>query len=482
MRSPSLRLRITAWYVGLLTVALLLFGCFLYWTLDHFLTNSLNDNLASSSQNIAQQFVARTPEKGNIVLAHEINETYAPRSSGWFIRILDPDHKVVYQSARPRNANWNPYRVPMPPSHMKGDLHSFAVVNGNRLAVYTMPFRGYVIQMGRSEVMEKESLQSLLLALLFLTPLTIIAAAFGGYSLMRLPLKPIVSLTEQAEHVGVGNLGRRLPVIHSEHELKRLSLSLNRMIARLEEALSHNQRFCADVSHELRTPLTIMRGEMEHAIQSPSLDLEVLESIGSVMEEIERMDRIIENLMSISRFDSGSCDISFKPVNLAELANTTVEQMSLLAVEKAIFLVCNGGPEITVKSDPTRLRQILVNLLDNAIKYTPALGTVTLTWQEVQDHAVLTVEDTGQGIAPDELPFVFDRFYRTDHARSRKSGGTGLGLSIVKSISTAIAAKVSLTSYPQKGTRASVEIPLWEREYLTRSEHRAVQEDSAAVM
>jgi signal transduction histidine kinase len=459
---------------------LLVFGGFLYWTLDHFLSNSLNNYLASSAHNIAKQIVARVPERGDIFLEQEINETYAPRSSGWFIRVLSPSGAIRYQSAPPRDANWNPSRVPMPAFRQQQITDSVAVVNGTRLAVYTLPYHGYIVQVGRSELMEKESLKSLLLALFLLTPLTIVAAAFGGYSLMRMPLKPVVALTEQAEHVGVGDLGRRLPVIQSGDELERLSLSLNRMISRLEEALSHNQRFCADVSHELRTPLTIMRGEMEHAIQFPGLESEVLESVGSVMEEIERMDRIIENLLSISRFDSGTCDISFKPVELAELATTTVEQMSLLAVEKAIFLICKGGPEITVKTDPVRLRQILVNLLDNAIKYTPALGTVTLTWEKVQHHAVLTVEDTGQGIAPDELPFVFDRFYRTDHARSRRSGGTGLGLSIVKAISTAIAAKVSLNSYPQKGTKASVEIPLWEEQYSTHVSHRVQNESSTA--
>ncbi|HEV2276485.1 MAG TPA: HAMP domain-containing protein, partial [Acidobacteriaceae bacterium] len=251
MKGPSLRLRITAWYVGLLAAALVAFGSFLYWSLGHSLFNSLNRQLASNADNIAQEFVARAPQKGDVFLVHEINETYAPRSSGWFIRILGPTKTVLYQSGQPRNAEWKPEDVPFPSYDLTHGEYSKAEVDGSRLASFALPYRGYIIQVARSEAQEQENLRSLLLALLLLTPLTLVAAVLGGYGLMSLPLAPVASLMEQAEHVGIGNMGRRLSVIRTGDELERLSLSLNRMIARLEDSLSHNQRFCADVSHEL---------------------------------------------------------------------------------------------------------------------------------------------------------------------------------------------------------------------------------------
>ena len=459
MTGPSLRLRITAWYAGLLATVLLIFGAFLYWSLARFLSHSLDRTLSDNAHNIARQFVSRAQVRGDGFIAHEVNETYAPKMSGWFIRIVRPDNTVLYQSAQ---TQWNSSAVPLPKLFSLGDHYSSFTVKGDRLALYAMHYQGYLIQVGRSSAHEQDSLDNLLLTLALLTPLTLLIAAFGGYLLMGLPLKPVTALTNQAERVGVQHMGERLPVIHTGDELERLSLSLNRMIARLEAALAHNQRFSADVSHELRTPLTIMRVEMEHVIQLSRLDTEALESIGSALEEIERMAKIIDNLLCISKFDSGESDITLQPVKLAELAINTVDQMSLLAEEKSIDLVCRRTPEITVTSDPVRLKQVLVNLLDNAIKYTPVAGNVTVSWQQMQRHALLIVEDTGQGIDPEELPCVFDRFYRTDKARSRTSGGAGLGLSIVRAVSTAIAAKVSLTSCLHEGTTARVEIPLWE--------------------
>ncbi len=462
MNGLSLRLRVTAWYIGLLAAALLIFGTFLYVSLNRFLFHSLNKSLFDNANNIAREFVSKAPLRGELFITHEVNETYAPESSGWFIRILRSNHTILYQSARPYKAQWDPSTIPMPKLRPHLDSYSSVTVKGDHLAIHTMTYHGYFIQVGRSSALERGSLRSLLLTLVLLTPFTLIVAAFGGYLLMSQPLKPVVALTKHAEIVGVHHMGERLPVIRTGDELERLSLSLNRMIARLEESLAHNRRFSADVSHELRTPLTILRGELEHAIQVPGLDPNVLESIGSALEEIERMAKIVENLLTISKFDSAPNDITLQPVGLGELATSTVEQMSLLAVEKNITLVCRSGPEIMVKSDPVRLKQMLVNLLDNAIKYTSSGGKVTVAWQKEPHYALLMVEDTGQGIAPDELPHVFDRFYRTDKARSRMSGGAGLGLSIVKAISVAIAAHVSLTSRLEEGTTARVEIPLWE--------------------
>jgi signal transduction histidine kinase len=277
---------------------------------------------------------------------------------------------------------------------------------------------------------------------------------------MARPLRPVVVLTEQAERVGMKELGERLSVIPSGDELERLSLALNRMIERLEAAVAHNHRFSADASHELRTPLTIIRGELESLIQAQSLPASVIESAGSALEECARMSKIVNNLMAISRLDYGGEQMEFAPVNLVDLVGITLDQMNLLAEEKNIALRFTHSLETYVSGDAMRLKQIIVNLVDNAINYTPDGGTVIISVGSEGNRAILKVADTGIGIPSASLPLVFDRFYRADEARSRVSGGTGLGLSIVKAICIIHGGEAFIESIEGKGTTVRIELPL----------------------
>jgi signal transduction histidine kinase len=274
------------------------------------------------------------------------------------------------------------------------------------------------------------------------------------------PLRPVVALTEQAERIGRKELGERLPIIRSGDELQRLSLALNRMIDRLEEALTHNQRFSADASHELRTPLTIIRGELEALLEIPDLNKQALEGISSALDESDRMSRIVHNLMTISRLDDGGERIDMLPIELAGILKTTLEHMSLLADEKGIVMTCDAAAPVWVTGDAMRLKQVIVNIVDNAIKYTPEGGNILVRLTTDDELAVLTVADTGIGIPAESLPLVFQRFYRTDKARSRESGGTGLGLAIVKAICSAHNGTVSIESAESKGATLRVQLPL----------------------
>jgi signal transduction histidine kinase len=291
-------------------------------------------------------------------------------------------------------------------------------------------------------------------------PIILIGAAVGGYLMMARPLRPVVVLTEQAERVGREALGERLPIIPTGDDLERLSLALNRMIERLEAALAHNHRFSADASHELRTPLTVIRGELESLIEMPSLPVPVMEGLGSALEESARMAKIVHSLMTISRLDCGGEHIELVPVDLVDVVRVTLDHMSLLAEEKHISLRFTPGPPIFVAGDSMRLKQIVVNLVDNAIKYTGDEGDVSISVVAEERKAVLKVVDTGIGIPAASLPLVFDRFYRADQARSRESGGIGLGLSIVKAICTVHSATASIESVEGKGTTVRIELPL----------------------
>jgi heavy metal sensor kinase len=296
--------------------------------------------------------------------------------------------------------------------------------------------------------------------LLMAMPVILVGAAFGGHLLMAGPLRPVVALTEKAESIGRTELGERLPIIHSGDELERLSLALNRMIDRLEEALAHNQRFSADASHELRTPLTIIHGELEALLALEGLEPQAVEGISSALDESDRMARIVHNLMTISRLDSGGERMEMRALELSGVVKTTLDHMSLLADEKGIVVSCKAPEPVWVTGDEIRLKQVVVNLVDNAIKYTPGGGRIEVSLGAQNDQAVLRVADNGIGIPAESLPLVFERFYRADKARSRESGGTGLGLAIVKAICTAHHGAVSVESGENKGSTFTVHLPL----------------------
>src|SRR5208282_4341521 len=195
-------------------------------------------------------------------------------------------------------------------------------------------------------------------------------------------------------------------------------VSLNRMITRLDDAFQNSKRFVADASHDLRTPLTILRGELENFAEDARLDSELRDRVGSMLEEVVHLGKIVEQLFTLSRLDSGEAQAEWTSLDLSDLVKTTAEQMSLLAEDKGICITCDVSPPVPVKGNRVRLKQAVVNLLDNAIKYTPAKGVIQLRVLAVNGHAILEVADNGVGIPSDALPHVFERFYRVDQTRA----------------------------------------------------------------
>jgi heavy metal sensor kinase len=331
--------------------------------------------------------------------------------------------------------------------------------------IFAMPFTAknggrYVIEVGSSNQEIERVLHGLLLAIAIGLPAMVAIAIAGGYLLMRRALRPVDEITHSAERITSRNLSERLPAPQTGDELERLSVALNRMIARLDESFQHIHRFSADASHELRTPLTILRGELEAAAQQPLITPELRETLGSALEETERLSRIVESLMAISRLDAGEARVELEHFDLAELTSSATEQMRLLAEDKDIALRCDAERLVRVEGDPARLKQVIVNLVDNAIKYTPAGGLVGVKVSATNGRAVLEVNDNGVGIPAEAAPHIFERFYRVDKARSRQMGGSGLGLSIVKAIVTAHGGQVKVESVEGGGSRFFVELPI----------------------
>jgi heavy metal sensor kinase len=277
---------------------------------------------------------------------------------------------------------------------------------------------------------------------------------------MRRSLAPVDEITRRAEGITSSNLSERVPVIRTGDELERLSTALNRMIERLDEAFQHINRFSADASHELRTPLTILQLELEGIAQNQRRDAALGDQVGSALEETHRMSRIVESLLAISRLDAGEVKMDKTRLDLGALAASTADEMRLLAEEKSIRIRTHMAISVHVQGDRTRLQQVIVNLIDNAIKYTQEGGVIDVSVSREGNAAVFEVSDNGPGIPADALPHVFERFYRADKARSRANGGAGLGLSIVKAICAAHNADVKVSSGEGRGSCFHVELPI----------------------
>jgi heavy metal sensor kinase len=461
VNTRSLSVRLVAWYAGVLTLVFVLLGLLTFVFLRHYLEENLLDNQARRARQIADTLVASVRSNTEAALAAQVESLYSPEANDRFIRITRADGTVVYASGPPREAHFDPRQVPPNPA---GTARKLTLPGGSLLvAAYdTAGSDGgrYRVEVGTSAAASEALLRRILAILALGLPLAVAAAVAGGFVLVRRALLPVAKIAQKAEDISQHNLSERLPLVQSGDEIERLSVALNHMLGRLEDAVSGSKRFVADASHELRTPLTVMRGELEGLAQAPGLKAETRETVGSVLEEVDRLTEIVEGLLALSRLDSGDAPGARVRFDLAQLAADTADQMSLLALDKQVRLECSIRGPVMVEGDQARLKQVVVNLLDNAIKYTPGEGRVELGVKVQGTEALLEVSDTGIGIPKEALGQVFQRFYRVDGARSREPGGAGLGLSIVQSILSAHGAAVDVKSEPGRGSSFRICLPL----------------------
>src|SRR6266545_3054141 len=407
------------WYATLLAGALALFGAATYLGLQRYLQKSLEESLTKQARSIGDVLIVNINQSGEDYVDNEITEHYSPEINGRFIRVTRADGKRIYVSGPPKDGTFDPALVAAPRLPVPREFTSEVEMSDrHELLLHGLPYRAgdgaqFLIEVAAPYNQIESVLRGLLLTFALGLPLIVALAIGGGYLLMRGALRPVDEIRQKAARITSRNLSERLPVVHTGDELERLATDLNRMIARLEESFLQINRFSADASHELRTPLTVLQGELEAIAQKrQNLPEDVRDTVGSALPISQRLAKIVENLLAISRLEAGEARVQPVRLDFAELARTTADQMKLLAEEKRISLTSNGSSSVEVEADPSRLKQVVVNLLDNAIKYTPEGGNVSISVTRRDHRAILEVADTGLGISANDLPHIFDRFYR----------------------------------------------------------------------
>lgn len=461
MNYRSLSFRLGAWYTLLLGAIFVLVGAATFFGLQQYLRANLRDSLSRRSMQVEQILTQAPGAASNTAIAQDIEIRVAPEFNNRFVRVTRLPATLIYLSGPPADRSFNPTTLSAVavPNAMRT-----AIVHSQHVMIRTTPVRAasgdYLVELGVSTQSIDEGLARLLDLLALLLPVLIVCAAGGGYWLVNRALRPVDRLSQTAEQMSLQNLTLRLPVAPSGDALERLANSLNNMLGRLRDSVQTSRRFLADASHELRTPLTVIKGELQELTRASQLTKgDVRERVGSVLEEVGRLEHLVSGLLVLSRLDAGETQSDWVNVDLAELALSTAEHMRLMAEDRGIAIDLSELRRAVILGDRARLKQIIVNLLDNAIRFTPRGGSVALRTVSEDSGAVLEVSDTGVGIPAAAIAQVFDRFFRVDAARSREDGGAGLGLSIVKSICTAHGAEIDVQSLINNGSCFRVRFP-----------------------
>ena len=466
MAFKSIRSRLTAWYVTLLAIILILFSVLLNYFLAKRLHESVDNSLTVSATVVA---TSATMRLGNSPLPglNQLFEQFMNQGNlNKFYRIYDGSGNV---GSRSKNISASQFPLSQPAYadalEGKNSYETFTVGGQQPIRVITMPIilEGKLInlvQVGTSLEAVQETLRNLKIFLFTAVPSVLILAALFARFMARRALKPISRIIDTAREIGQGQeLSKRIPVLKIKDELGQLALTFNEMMNRLENSFAQMRQFSSDASHELRTPLTVLKGQNELILSKQRKPEEYQEVISSNLEEINYMSKVLEDLFMLSKSDENQVNLDYKPVDLRALVEEVCKHAEILAEEKNIKIIIAFLEPIEIKGDEVRLRQMVWNVLQNGIKYTQQGGELKISLQNEVDFALLTIQDTGIGIPEEDLPLIFNRFYRVDKARTRDEGGSGLGLSICRQIAEAHKGKIEVESKLGVGTRFKICLP-----------------------
>ncbi|HEY6085449.1 MAG TPA: heavy metal sensor histidine kinase [Nitrospira sp.] len=460
-----LRLRLTLWYGSVLALVLFIFSTVLYLIT----ARNLRDSVDQSLEETAAAAVRSLEERGFLPLIDEeelMSQFPELARIDKFFQIFSPSGTITI-----RSPNVKQHELPLSRQALEVAFSGRTIFESAKypkeppLRLISVPiiYRGnllYIVQVGTSMESVEQTLNRLLLVLLVTIPIALAVSLAGGWFLSGRALRPVDAITLAAQRIAGGDLTQRLNVPASADEIGRLAGTFNDMIARLETSFRQIRQFSSDASHELRTPLTVMKGETELALRRPREAGDYTVVLESNLEEIDRMTRIVDELLFLSRVDMGEVKMERLPVNLESLLEDIYRQASLLGQDQGIQVILGGMMPAVVQGDELRLRELFLNLVDNAVKYSRPGGSVEMTMTIASGFAKVSIVDHGIGIASEDLSRIFDRFYRTDDARAHTKKGTGLGLAICAWIAESHNGRIEVQSEVHKGTTFTVTLPL----------------------
>jgi two-component system OmpR family sensor kinase len=460
-----IRVRLTLWYGTALALILVIFASVLYAVMARGLKDQLDRSLAE-----AAAAAVRSVEQhrfGPFLHFEDISEEFPELALlDYFFQIFSPTGKITIQSPNLKGPDIPLSLTALEAAFAGNTTFESARFHGHsplRLISVPIIYEGTlvnIVQVGTSLQPVEESLHRLLIILLVTVPVALVAALAGGWFLAGRALRPVEAITVAAQRIAAGDLSQRLTVRRSSDEVGQLASTFNEMIARLDTSFRQIRQFSTDASHELRTPLTVLKGETELALRRPRSGEDYRLVLESSLEEIDRMTRIVDELLFLSRADLGEVKMESVPVRLDALVEDIHRQATLLGQEHHVQVTPGTVTPATVQGDEFRLRELFLNLVDNAIKYSRPNGKVEISLMSEAGTARLSVSDHGIGIEPEVQARIFDRFYRTDAARAHAKKGTGLGLSICKWIAEAHHGRIEVQSSPGEGSKFTVVLPL----------------------
>ncbi len=455
--SLSIGEKLTIWYTVCMAGALCALSILAFFGMRHSINSTVDEQL-QDRMGVVRQAVDHSLKGGSIeILRHELNEDSELRPQSDLLQVWDDHDDLIYQSI-----SLNGKSLPPPGKRSRASTIWIGGVPIRVLQSAIALDKGvYHIQVAMRMEEFDEALRRFLRRLLIFAPLALVLASALGYWISRKALAPVDHIILAAQQISARNLSARLSVPSSGDELQRLAETLNHMLSRIERALDRVTRFSADASHELRTPIAVMRTRVELALRRPRTVVESQQTLEQLHVELIRASTLLDNLMLLARADSGAEQLHIAPANLEDTLGDALAQVTPLADEKRVLLhsTLPDNP-IWIPVDRQLLQRLFLILIDNAVKYTPTAGQVSVAVVTTSGTAIVSVQDTGIGIADDDLPHIFERFYRADKARSHELGGAGLGLSIGRWIAEAHGGSIQVESRYGSGSTFKVVLPI----------------------
>ncbi len=462
----SVRFRLTLWYSAILGLVLVLFALVLYATVRYQLLHHHDDGLRETARSVVS-ILEREPDCVHLTTPQVADLGRLDRLV--LIHEMAGQGHVFY-----RSPDLDPRLLPRGQAELRELLSrsaSFETLDGpsGLLRVYSVRYTSNVGRQGVVRVMDslgdaREGLSFLRWSLLGMVPLALLVSGAGGYWLAARALRPVDQVTRLAREIGARNLSLRLPAPDTDDELGRLVATFNQMIDRLQSSFESMQRFTADASHELKTPLAALRVAIDVALSRERSGEEYRRSLTALSEAVERMTGVVDDLLLLARADAGSLPLEREPLRLDELVADVAAALEPLAESRGVRLAAETPSAVTIAGDERWLRQMLYNLIDNAIKYSGEGGSVRVGLEAVDGAARVSVADTGPGIPVEDQGRLFERFYRADQSRARgtagTTGGAGLGLAIALWVARSHGGDIQVESRPGEGSVFRVVLPL----------------------